>query len=281
MKRLYVVLALCFATNAFAEGGLKNPVVLVHGATIHGSRLQIGPLDFGDYFLGVAKLFADTGTSVKVVELSTDGSIGERAAVLKNFLDTDLRGQNVNIVAHSLGGLDARYAISILGAKQIVSLTTIGTPHRGSPLADWAVDQMKSKGFWYRFFKLLGYDFAGRRFLPELTLAGMENFNRRVPDSPTVKYFYVRTRASFEKGNMSYLLWFPERWLNSQHSALLANGTDGLVPYDSQNWGQEVASLELDHLGQMNHHEFRSLDNSDESKHLYLSIYKKLAEEGL
>lgn len=288
MKLLWMLCALLVGAPAYAEtlslsgrAKLKNPIVLVHGATIQGSRLQIGPLDFGDYFKGVAAYLGESGTPVRVVELTTDGSIGERAAVLKNYLETDMRNQSVNVIAHSLGGLDARYAISILGSKQIASLTTIGTPHRGSPLADWAMSEVKEKGLWYRFFKLLGYDMAGRRFLPELTLAGMDVFNRRVPDSPSVKYYSVRTRASFARGNMSYLLWFPARWLEGQHSALAANGHDGLVPYDSQSWGKELAALEMDHLAQMNHHEFRRLDMTDDSKRMYQSVYNQLATDGL
>ena len=44
----------------------------------------------------------------------------------------------VNLIAHSMGGLDARYLISRLGmADQVRSLTTISTPHRGSFMADW------------------------------------------------------------------------------------------------------------------------------------------------
>lgn len=44
----------------------------------------------------------------------------------------------LNIIAHSMGGLDARYyAISWLGlAERVASLTTIGIPHLGTPLAD-------------------------------------------------------------------------------------------------------------------------------------------------
>ncbi|MCQ5134484.1 esterase/lipase family protein, partial [Coprococcus eutactus] len=38
----------------------------------------------------------------------------------------------VNLIAHSKGGLDSRYAISMLGmAPYVASLTTINTPHRG------------------------------------------------------------------------------------------------------------------------------------------------------
>lgn len=40
--------------------------------------------------------------------------------------------EKVNIIAHSKGGLDSRYAVSCLGmGKYVASLTTINTPHRG------------------------------------------------------------------------------------------------------------------------------------------------------
>lgn len=39
------------------------------------------------------------------------------------------------IIGHSMGGLDARYAIGRLGDR-VAGLATIGTPHLGSPVAD-------------------------------------------------------------------------------------------------------------------------------------------------
>src|SRR5438874_2494875 len=43
----------------------------------------------------------------------------------------------VNLVAPSMGGLDCRDMISSLGmADKVASLTTVGTPHHGSPVAD-------------------------------------------------------------------------------------------------------------------------------------------------
>ena len=44
--------------------------------------------------------------------------------------------EKVNIIAHSKGGLDSRWAITKLGlAPQVASLTTINTPHRGCVFA--------------------------------------------------------------------------------------------------------------------------------------------------
>jgi triacylglycerol lipase len=42
-------------------------------------------------------------------------------------------------MAHSMGGLDCRYLISRIKPDDYtpLSLTTISTPHRGSPFMDW------------------------------------------------------------------------------------------------------------------------------------------------
>jgi len=45
--------------------------------------------------------------------------------------------EKVNIIAHSKGGLDCRYALSEFGlAPYVASLTTVNTPHRGCLFAD-------------------------------------------------------------------------------------------------------------------------------------------------
>ena len=45
--------------------------------------------------------------------------------------------EKVNIIAHSKGGLDSRYAISHLGMdKYVATLTTINTPHYGCKFVD-------------------------------------------------------------------------------------------------------------------------------------------------
>jgi triacylglycerol lipase len=202
--------------------------------------------------------------------------------VLKNFLETDMKGQMVNLICHSLGGLDARYMVSVIGSTQVASITTIGTPHQGTPLADWAVKQKNHRRPWYWFFRMLGYDMDQRRFLPELTTEYMrDTFNPKVLNSPDVRYFSVRTKASFEMGNMSYLLWFTARWLESENNPLAANGHDGLVPYDSEGWGRVIAEANLDHLAQINHHEWRYEDQSQQVFQIYSQIYGNLSKEGL
>lgn len=50
-----------------------------------------------------------------------------------------IKGKDLNILAHSMGGLDARYLLSNIKPQSYnpVSLTTICTPHRGSEFMSW------------------------------------------------------------------------------------------------------------------------------------------------
>jgi triacylglycerol lipase len=76
------------------------------------------------------------GHRVYVVRLPPMAGIARRAEAFAEQIQK-IPGDRVNVIAHSMGGLDARYAISRLGLDaRVASLTTIGTPHRGTPIAD-------------------------------------------------------------------------------------------------------------------------------------------------
>jgi triacylglycerol lipase len=42
----------------------------------------------------------------------------------------------IDMIGHSQGGLSSRYAAAVM-PQAVASVTTIGTPHRGSEVADW------------------------------------------------------------------------------------------------------------------------------------------------
>ncbi|TKA56978.1 hypothetical protein B0A53_01380 [Rhodotorula sp. CCFEE 5036] len=81
------------------------------------------------------------GAEVFVTAVPGTGSVKNRAQVLhKSLEDTpDLLNRDVNFVAHSMGGLDARYLISNIRPTLYHprSLTTLCTPHRGSEFMAW------------------------------------------------------------------------------------------------------------------------------------------------
>ena len=283
MKWFVFCLLSSVSQAAYLEGKqmLKNPIVMVHGATMGGNEVKIGPFSLGTYFKEVPQMYGATGTDVKVAVLPTDGSIEQRGAVLKTYLDAEFPGRRVNLICHSLGGLDARYAASILNSERIASITTIATPHHGSPLATWAVKSWENEDFWYWTFRLFGYRLETRRFLPELVPENMEKvFNVKVENRPDIRYYSVRSRASFESNTMSWLLWLPEVVMKSTKSKMLEEGNDGLVPFSSQAWGKVIADVNLDHLGEINHHEFRK-DMTDQTLKMYTTIYEHLFDAGL
>ena len=62
-----------------------------------------------------------------------------RAQQLADGIARELPHGDIHIIAHSMGGLDSRILIArdLNGlSRRIVSLTTLSTPHRGSPVAD-------------------------------------------------------------------------------------------------------------------------------------------------
>ncbi|WVQ79273.1 hypothetical protein IAT38_001369 [Cryptococcus sp. DSM 104549] len=130
----------------FVSGAAKPPrevVVLCHG--LYGfstaTPIPLFPSLKLHYWASVLEVLRDKmGVNVVVVGVKGTGSVKERAEQMHDFLRTTLpRGTGVNFVAHSMGGLDCRYLISHLRPTSYtpLSLTTIGTPHRGSPFMDW------------------------------------------------------------------------------------------------------------------------------------------------
>jgi hypothetical protein len=79
------------------------------------------------------------GADVIVTAVPGTGSIASRAENLDRVLQEKARGRGINFMAHSMGGLDCRHLITHVQPSEYtpLSLTTISTPHRGSPFMDW------------------------------------------------------------------------------------------------------------------------------------------------
>lgn len=168
---------------------MKNaPIVLVHG--ICGfNKLTVGGSNVAEYFRGIPDALRNAGYTVpEPPALPPTASIVDRARALKTYLNSpSLEGQRVHIIAHSMGGLDARYLISSLGmADRVLSLTTIGTPHLGSPIAD--LIEAKLDPVLGGIAASLELDIDG---IHDLTTQACADFNRANKDNPNVCYFYV------------------------------------------------------------------------------------------
>src|SRR5262249_50394766 len=158
---------------------LRAPIVLVHGL-LGFDRLRMLGWNVFDYFSGIREALAAAGNRVLAPRLSPTRAIAERAAELRAFLAWKPPAGPVHPIAHSMGGLDARYLISRLGmADRVLTLTTIGTPHRGSAFADWGIVTLEP--MLAPFFDLFG---LSRQAFRDLTMVSCKAFNEQVPDAP-------------------------------------------------------------------------------------------------
>jgi triacylglycerol esterase/lipase EstA (alpha/beta hydrolase family) len=116
---------------------LSLPIVLAHGYLGFGN---LGPLH---YFNNVASILQAAGaTHVSAPDVPPKGTLQARSAQLAQTINGHFGDQPVHVIAHSMGGLDVRFLIGG-GATNIASLTTLGTPFRGTLAADVAADPAK------------------------------------------------------------------------------------------------------------------------------------------
>ncbi|KPV74932.1 uncharacterized protein RHOBADRAFT_1499, partial [Rhodotorula graminis WP1] len=118
----------------------RFPIVLCHG--LYGFDVR-GPGFFRLHYWGdlLRILRGKIGAEVYVTAVPGTGSVKKRAHVLHQSLEEtrELLNRDINFVAHSMGGLDARYLISNIRPTLYhpKSLTTLCTPHRGSEFMSW------------------------------------------------------------------------------------------------------------------------------------------------
>ena len=140
-----------------AGSAARYPIVLAHGLLGFD---KIRPFGL-EYFRGIREALERAGNDVHLVRLPPFAGVEARARALAEAIER-IEAPRVNIIAHSMGGLDARYALSRLGiADRVASLITVGTPHRGTPLADWpGYDEMVRRWLFARYGQQLIDSFA-------------------------------------------------------------------------------------------------------------------------
>jgi triacylglycerol lipase len=239
---------------------LKHPLVLAHGL-MGFDEISIAGVRH-EYFRGVPSRLLAGGARVHVPRLSPLASVADRARQLAAAVNA-VDAKKVNLVAHSLGGLDARYAIAKLDlAPKVASLVTIGTPHRGTPIADLGTSLGDRLGM-KLVLDTLGVDV---RVLYELTTVQMARFNAEVPDASGV--WYASYCASSARG--VHPLLKPTQLLLSRQ----AGANDGMVPVSSQRWGELLAEIDADHWAQI------GWSDGFDTAELYLRVVQELKARG-
>lgn len=219
----------------------KYPVLLVHGVFFRDSRLL-------NYWGRIPAELEKNGAKIYYGEqqsaLSIEQSSKELAKKIEEIVTRTGCGK-VNIIAHSKGGLDSRYAISKLGCdKYVATLTTINTPHRGCLFAEYLlgacparIKNFVEKTYNKMFFALGDNSPDFMAAVKCLTNSSCEQFNKDVPDSPDVMYQSYGSKAVKLRGTR-----FP---LNISYPVVkkFDGDNDGLVALTSAPWGEKFTPI--------------------------------------
>lgn len=240
----------------------KLAIVLAHG--LAGSVNSFDP--------SIVTAIEARGHAVKRTAVPGVDSVAARAAALGTQIDAWLAttgATRVHIIAHSMGGLDARYAISKLGyAIKVASLTTISTPHRGSPLADVALGIVQSpllsqSDAYDAVLDLVGAANAAavNRALVDLSVRQAATFNASVTDAPGVRYFSYAGFSTINgsandnatacgttpPGETPSLLLLVQPVVGNGSARI---PSDAVVSIPSATWGQFAGCIAADHLSE-------------------------------
>lgn len=260
--------------------GAPYPIVLVHG--FFGFD-ELAGLEAATYFNGV------------VPRLALDGELEIYTPALDPFNDSTVRGMQllehveaivastgrakVNLVGHSQGGLDAR-VVAHLRPDLVASVTTIATPHLGTPIADLVLDGGGPGGqaLADELAQLLGgvlwSELDGNSSvavaLAQLGSEGIATFNATYTDAPGVPYRSIGGRSSLagvdddcEAADVpDYIAAFEDARDPVDPALAIAAGilsadlldpiaNDGLVRAIDAHWGEFRGCIPADHLDEV------------------------------
>ncbi len=231
------------------SNGKKYPIILAHGIarfdfllnffskTFDALGLKVdSPNDALHYFKGIASHLRSHGFDVYHSSVSFAARVDRRAEDLRNEVSKvlTLRGQEkVHIIAHSMGGLDARHMIVKHDmAGKVSSLTTIGTPHLGTSFADWGLAHQGDE-----FIQIIGnvIDLGGFK---DLAPGACSDFNEQAREQEAANSVIYRAYAAAQKQNLVFTP-LQKSWdiINTSEG-----DNDGLVSLTSQLWQSQLVT---------------------------------------
>lgn len=212
----------------------KYPFLLVHGFGFRDHERR-------SYWGRIPKMLEKRGVRIYYGYQDANATIEENAQKLAeeiHRLAAEGQISKLNVIAHSKGGLDMRYAIARLDiAPYIASLTTIATPHHGSKTADAMLKVPKP------VVRLIAKIADGWRKIcgdrrPDsyhafcsFSTKAAEKFNRENPNNPAV---YYQSYAFVMKHHLSDLFFSVPHLVVS----IFEGENDGFLAPEAVRWGE-------------------------------------------
>lgn len=260
---------------------VRYPVVLMHGFGMLAIFLRGGHLHDEAIYLRLR------GVAAYAPNVSPYHTVPVRAEMWQDRIRKILketRADAINLIAHSMGGLDARFMISELGMHNFVaSLVTMSTPHRGSPVADVVLESpervqgwLTDAANWAGSSVLEGGSSDFRRAIHDLTPGHViETFNQQVQDHESVRYWSYSGRAGKGTDIGINPLLRPQNTMIYKREGV----NDGFVSVESSKWGTHLGNVDADHAQQIGIDLTPS--GSFDSTEFYAGIVSMLSTEDL
>lgn len=260
----------------------KYPILMVHGVFFRDTRLF-------NYWGRIPAVLKKNGAVIYYGNQQSAASVSDCAEELVKRIKeiiSETGCEKVNIIAHSKGGLDARYAVSRLGAdKYTASLTTVNTPHRGCLFAEYLLEKVPEK---IRLGIASKYNAALKKagdtnpdFLAavnDLTASRCNELNENCPDSPNVFYQSIGSKSKKASSgqfplNLSYRL---VKYFDGEN--------DGLVSVNSMKWGSRFVFLQPQGKRGITHGDVIDLNRQNikdfDVREFYVGIVNGLKQKG-
>lgn len=248
------------------------PIVLHHG--LMGVNLQLGGKRILRYWAGgIEQAIADAGHPLVVSQVHPTGSIATRAQQLRDCIDDSLgpTAGGIVILAHSMGGLDARQMVTHLGmAERVAAIVTICTPHRGSSFADWCATHIGRRLGAFDLLTSLGLPHEA---FTDLTTKHCALFNEETPDAPGVRYYSISAARPWRL--------VPAFMYHSHRVVYEGEGdNDGVVSVQSAQWGQHLETWPADHFHAVNRRLVPEIKNpTGNMTPRYLELIKRISAD--
>lgn len=274
---------------------LRYPILLAHGMGWRDDR-------FIGYWGRIPRILTEQGERVYLSRQDSNGSIEGNAGQMKKSLSAALEDsgtEKVNIIAHSKGGLEARYLISSLDCREkVASLTTLSTPHNGSVTVDALMKHLrpairlgcKAADI---YFKIAG-DKQPDTYsaVCSFETENAERFNIENPDLPEV---YYQSYAFVMKGCLSDITmlipWLTVNCFEGENDGLLSpsavirgefrgvckgSGKRGISHCDEIDMRRRGFPLTISEKS----NSVKCTDNFADITELYIKIVRDLTEKG-
>ena len=261
----------------------RYPLLLVHGVFFRDfERLN--------YWGRIPAELEKNGAVIYYARQSSALSVADSAAELKETIErivSETGCGKVNIIAHSKGGLDSRFAISRLGCdRYTASLTTVNTPHRGCKFADYLLSKA---GEALRAKVSAAYNAAAKKLgdsapdfisaVTDLTFEACGRINEECPDMPGVVYQSIGSRCVKAGSgkfplNLTYLI-----------AGHFEGDNDGLVSVESMKWGESFTEYKPAGSRGISHGDMIDLNRENidgfDVRECYVQLVSALKERGL